>query len=389
MWDGETIQHEFEDEFEDEFESGLQNEGDGEYEGEEFLGNVLKGVGGALGLFEGEGEYLNEYESEAFFKKLKGIASKLAPVLKQVAPIAAKAVGTAIGGPGVGQALGSLAGQLAREGEFEYEFESEYELTGEFEDEYEYEATPQPEALAEALAAIASQVQSEAEAEAYTGAFTARIIPIKSASMARISPKVVKGAATLTRTLRKHPATRPLVKTVPTIVARTGQKLAKQAAQGKPVTPTTAAQVMAGETKKVLSNPMTCAKAMVRSTQAAKKVAKAAPAKQSEYEYEYEGEWEIEYAHSPGQQQKIDRAKAAYPLLDKDAKKNIQDAVNAGKFREYSPEWANAVLRLLQQQKRSGASSPSSGASTAKPPKRHGASGRKRKGQQELYEFYY
>ena len=227
---------------------------------------------------------------------MRGIASKLAPVLKKIAPIAARAVGTAIGGPGVGQALGSIAGQFAREWEFEYEFESEYELTGEFESEYESEGMPQPEALAEALAAMASQVQSEAEAEAYTGAFTARIIPIKSASMARISPKLVKGAATLTSTLRKHPSTRPLIKAVPTIIARTSNTLARQAAQGKAVTPTMAARVMAGETKKVLGNPMTCAKAMVRSTQAAKKVNKPAPAKQSEYEYEYESEWEMETA---------------------------------------------------------------------------------------------
>ncbi|HAX85660.1 MAG TPA: hypothetical protein DCY91_05160 [Cyanobacteria bacterium UBA11370] len=374
MWDGETMQQEFEDEFESEFESGQQQEYEGEYEGEEFLGDVLKGVGGALGLFEGEGEYEYEYEdeSEAFFKKLKGIASKLAPVLKKVAPIAAKAVGTAIGGPGVGQALGSLAGQLAREGEFEYEFESEYE----YESEYEATATPQPEALAEALAAIASQVQSEAEAEAYTGAFTARIIPIKTASMARISPKVVKGAATLTRTLRKHPATRPLVKTVPTIVARTGQKLAKQAAQGKPVTPTTAAQVMAGETKKVLGNPMTCAKALVRSTEAAKKVAKAAPAKQSEYECEYEGEWEIEYAQSPEQKKMISDAYKIYKHLN-DTDKQLVDRITKG-----SIPWARNILDKWGTPTPSGTSAP-------KPPKRHGASGGKRKRQPELYEFYY
>lgn len=352
MLDGETMQHEFEDEFESEYEY------EDEYEGEEFLGDVLKGVGGALGLFEGEGEYEYEYEdeSEAFFKKLRGLAKKVAPILKKVAPIAARAVGTAIGGPGVGQALGSIAGQLG-------EFEDEYEFEGEFEDEYE--AMPQPEALAEALAAIASQVQSEAEAEAYTGAFTARIIPVRSASMARISPKVVKGAATLTRTLRKHPATRPLVKTVPTIVARTGQKLAKQAAQGRPVTPTTAAKVMAGETKKVLGNPMTCAKAMVRSTEAAKKVAKAAPAKQSEYEYEdeYEGEWAIDPA-PPGVSQddwnKLDR--------------KTQDRTRRG----LDERAANDA-----RQARKKAAAAAAAAAAKRSPKG------KKKREGELYEFYY
>lgn len=285
MLDGETMQHEFESEFENEFEDELQNEYESEYEGEEFLGGSIKDVSSMLSLGEGEDEYESEYESEEFFKKIRGIARKLAPVLKKVAPIAARAVGTAIGGPAVGGALGTIAGQLAREGEFEYEFESEYELNGEFENEYEYEAIPQPEVLAEALAAMASQVQSEAEAEAYTGAFTARIVPIKSASMRQISPKLVKGAATLTRTLRKSPSTRPLVKAVPSIVARASNKLARQAAQGKPVTSKTAARVMASETQKVLGNPITCAKTLVRSSRAASKVARA-PRKRREPVYE-------------------------------------------------------------------------------------------------------
>ncbi|GET43682.1 hypothetical protein [Microseira wollei] len=58
-------------------------------------------------MFEGEGEYESEYESEAFFRKIRGIAGKLARVLKKVAPIAARAVGTAIGGPQVGAMVGN------------------------------------------------------------------------------------------------------------------------------------------------------------------------------------------------------------------------------------------------------------------------------------------
>jgi hypothetical protein len=196
-------------------------------------------------------------------------------------------------------------------------------------------------------------VQSEAEAEAYTGAFTARIIPIKTASMARISPKVVKGAATLTRTLRKHPSTRPLVKTVPTIVARTGQKLAQQAAQGKPITSTTAAQVMAGETKKVLSNPMTCAKAMVRSTEAAKKVAKPTPAKQSEYEYE--GESEIERA------------------IDSPLNKKRLDVPAPGYSRQEWQRLSNVEKRAAKEAARAAAL---------------GARAAKRRGDRELHELY-
>lgn len=40
----------------------FEYEGEGEYEGDPFIGNLLKGLGGALGL--GEGEYEYEYEDE-------------------------------------------------------------------------------------------------------------------------------------------------------------------------------------------------------------------------------------------------------------------------------------------------------------------------------------
>jgi hypothetical protein len=249
---GKTKQHEFDSEFESEFEC------EGNYECEEdeieqFFGGPIQGISSLLrGVGEGENDNQNKYDSEAFCTKIRGLARQLAPMLKQIAPIAAKVVGV------------TIAGKLASD--------SEYEFEGEFESEYECEAAPQPEALAEALAAMASHVESSAEAETYTGALTARIIPITSHSMRQISPKLIKGAAALTRILRQSPATRPLVKTVPTIVARTSNILAQRAAQEKAITPETAARVMAAETRKVLGNPMTCAKTLMRSSDAASKV---------------------------------------------------------------------------------------------------------------------
>lgn len=249
-----TKKHEFDREYESEFE-GEGNDECEEDEIEAFFGGSIQGISGLLrGVGEGENENQNEYDSEAFCTKIRGLARQLAPMLKQVAPIAAKVVGMAI------------AGKLASD--------SEYEFEGELESDYEWEPAPQPESLAEALAAMASHVESSAEAEAYTGALTARIIPIKSDSMRQISPKLVKGAAALTRILRQSPATRPLVKTVPTIVARTSNTLIREAAQGKAIVPQTAARVMAAETYKVLGNPMTCAKTLMRSSDAASKVKK-------------------------------------------------------------------------------------------------------------------
>ena len=159
------------------------------------------------------------------------------------------------------------------EGEFENEYEYEYESEYESEYEYEYETLPQPEALAEAFATMASRVQSEAEAEAYVGAIAARTLPFKSASMKQVSPRLIKGSAALTKTLRKSHSTRPLVKTLPIILAKVGKILKQKNAQGKRITPALAARVMAKVTDKILSNPITTARALMEPSRAKIKAA--------------------------------------------------------------------------------------------------------------------
>jgi hypothetical protein len=256
MLDQETMQHEFEGEYDYEYEGEYEANGEGEYEGEEFLGGLLKGIGGAI-------DFENEYEDEGeeFFKGLKkrsrGLFKNLIPILRQATPIVAKAVGTAVSGnPQVGQQLGAMASQLSQEGEFEYELNNEYEG--------EYESESQPEALAEMLAAMAAQSESEAEAEAFAGALLSRMIPVKSASMRQTFPHLVKGTAALTRTLRKSPSTRPLVPVMPTILRRTNQSLQSLASQGKPITPNNAAKVMTTQIARVFGNPRLCATAIAR-----------------------------------------------------------------------------------------------------------------------------
>ena len=124
---------EFESEFESEFEDEAELEG--ESEGEEFdLGGVISGLlgegefeeeyegeeegedfdlGGVISGLLGEGEY--EDESEEFFGSIARFVRKNAPLLKQVARIAAPMVGTAFGGP-LGGALASKAVTRARRG---------------------------------------------------------------------------------------------------------------------------------------------------------------------------------------------------------------------------------------------------------------------------------
>jgi hypothetical protein len=124
---------ELESEFEDEFEGEEEYEGEGE--GEEFdLGGVISGLlgeseyeeeyededegeefdlGGVISGLLGESEY--EDESEEFFGNIARFVRKNAPLLKQVARIAAPMVGTALGGP-LGGALASKAVSALGEG---------------------------------------------------------------------------------------------------------------------------------------------------------------------------------------------------------------------------------------------------------------------------------
>jgi hypothetical protein len=194
-----TVQHSALGEFEDELED--------EYEGEEFdLGGVISGLLGE-GEFEGEEEY---------------------------------------------------------EGEFEYEDELEGEWEGEFEDEAEAMANPlrrvYPDAMMEHLGHAAAEAETEAEAEAFVGALVplaAGLVKAAAPHVARATPQLVRGLSKVTHTLRGKPATRPLVRAIPTIAARTTSSLARQVAHGRPITPRRAIRTLAGQTAAVLRDPRT------------------------------------------------------------------------------------------------------------------------------------
>lgn len=252
-----------EDEYEEEFE--------GEGESEEFLRSI---VGGLLG----EGEY--EEESEEFFRGIASFVRKNAPLLRQVARVAAPMVGTALGGP-LGGTLGNLAARALGEGEseLEWELEDEYELEGEYEDEDEYEgeleaADSRPmteaEALAEMMAGVAARAASEAEAEAMIGAATVTVLsPRDRARLRSLLPHLVRASCVLARLLRRQRRTRPALRTVPYIVQRTARVLASRAADGRPVDRRTAARVMSSQTRKTLGSPRRTATALRRNVRAA------------------------------------------------------------------------------------------------------------------------
>jgi hypothetical protein len=282
----------YESELEFEEESELEYESEFEEEGEEFLGSIAGAVRGLLGEgeeeyewegeLEGELEWEGELEGEEFFRRIGGFLRRAAPVLRNVARVAAPIVGTAVGGP-LGGVLGRVASQALREEEFEYEAEFEAEYEGELEGELVAWAAQPPtpqQATAEFMAAVASQARTQAEAEAMVGAASvAAISPRDRATLRRVLPHIVRGTAVLTRMLRQRPVTRPAVRTVPTIVQRTARTLARRAQAGQPVTRRAAARVMAGQTRRVLGSPRVCGAALQRNARGAAAARRAAPAR--------------------------------------------------------------------------------------------------------------
>ena len=245
-------------ELEDEFEGlhGLGELGEDEFETE----------------WEAEGEWAHE-DGEEFFgigKKLWGLAKKVPwrSIAKTVAPM----VGTAVGGP-LGGMLGKAASSL-----LEGELEGEYEFEDEYEDEYEYEYEAQVNPAAELMAAVASQARTDAEAEAMAGAATLlSISPADRTELRTVLPYLVRGSAVLTRMLRGTPEARHGIRVMPEIVRRTSHSLARRSATGRPVTRKAAARVMASQTRKVLGNPRTCARAMQTNVRAAKVATRRQP----------------------------------------------------------------------------------------------------------------
>jgi hypothetical protein len=159
---------------------------------------------------------------------------------------------------------GEAEDELEGEEEYEDEFEFEDEWEGEFEDEGEAMANPlrrvYPDAMMEHLGHAAAEAETEAEAEAFIGALVplaAGLARKAAPHVARATPHLVRGLSKVAHTLRRKPATRTLVRTLPTIATRTTRSLARQAAHGRPITPRRAIRTLAGQTSAVLRNPRT------------------------------------------------------------------------------------------------------------------------------------
>jgi hypothetical protein len=230
-----------------------------------------------------EAHYNNPYsnsedEGEFFFKKLKrglgkGFKSLLkaaAPLAKRFAPILAGKLAGMI--PGLGLALGPVAAKLTshllKEGEMEaMQMEAEFFGTNEMEAEVGSTESAHDAALTEFLAAQAAEASTEAEAEATIGATLPITITIMGGRRAlrKVMPVLAQANATMVKTLAQQgPTGRQLLRLAPTVQRRAIGTLKAAARAGKPINSATAAKAMASAAFRVLNNPKTVQKAIVR-----------------------------------------------------------------------------------------------------------------------------
>jgi|SRR5581483_2167203 len=237
--------------------------------------------------FGGQGEAEGEYEAEQFFNQLANLTNS--PALQKLAQQLARAIIVQEGGK-------QSEYEFESEGEFEgeAEWESEYEFESEFEGEGEFKSgrggRGYADAVMEHMAHAASQAESEQEAAEYflplIGLAAAKLLPLAAKALPlagkllpkaakflprvfsnvnRVMPNLTRGVNQMGRMLYRNPQTRPLVRTMPTIVNRTVGSIAQQAARGGPVSPQQAMQTLARQTTRVLSNPKQCVAAYRRS----------------------------------------------------------------------------------------------------------------------------
>ena len=205
-----------------------------------------------MSALEYELEWETEAEGEEFIGRLAGMAART------VTPQLLRRVGGAAARSAITSGMRTLG--LA-------EMEAEWE--GEYEDEAFSNPVRRvyPDAMMEHFAHAAADAETEEEAEAFIGALiplAARLLPRVAPMVMRAAPGLVRAASGVVRTLRADPATRPLVRAVPTILRRTVADIGRQSAGGRAVTPQQAVQTLARQTGRILSNPAQCRHALQR-----------------------------------------------------------------------------------------------------------------------------
>ncbi|HME10038.1 MAG TPA: hypothetical protein VKG25_23475 [Bryobacteraceae bacterium] len=222
--------------------------------------------------FEAAHEHQLAMEQQAFFNHLAAMADRggRSQALRRIALVAAR------------EALRSVrTAPPVIEGESEFAHELSFEL----------EAASNPlraehaNAMMEHMSHEAVTAESEQEAAEqflplvplaakvilpHAAKFAAKALPslakkVAPRIMARVVPHLTRGVSQVARTLFRNSATRPLLRAVPNIAKRTIASVARLAAQGRPITPSTAVSLLARQTARTLSCPRQAVMAFRRS----------------------------------------------------------------------------------------------------------------------------
>ena len=217
-----------------------------------------------------EGEYFFKKAFRSIGRGIKSAAKVLGPIAKKLAPMVAGSLASMIPGAGViaGPIAGQLVGQMVKEGEMEaQQMEMEFFGNNEMEAEVSNSEVAYEAALTEFLAAQAAESTMEGEAEAAIGAALTTTVDIMGGKRALrpVMPALTQVTGQLTKMLRQQgPAGKQLLRTVPTIQRQAVATLKAAARAGQPINSATAVKAMAAATNRVLSNPQTVQKAVVR-----------------------------------------------------------------------------------------------------------------------------
>jgi hypothetical protein len=139
------------------------------------------------------------------------------------------------------------------------------------------------DAMMEHLGELAAEAETEHEAAEHflplIGMAASKLLPVVAKAVApmakralpqiaravtRVAPRLTRGVGQIARGLHRNPATRPLLKAVPSIARRTVGAVARQAARGQRVTPRMATRTLAQQTRSVLGHPRRRAQVMRR-----------------------------------------------------------------------------------------------------------------------------
>jgi hypothetical protein len=212
----------------------------------------------------GEWEAENEYFPKERLDDIQKVAKASAPIAKQLAPIAARALVGSTPSP----VAGNLLNSLLREGETTaVAMEAQLFGSNELETEVGNTEVAYEAALAEVLAAEASHSNSESEAEAFLGAAVPGIV--KSMGGGRIlravMPTLVQANARLVRLLhQKGVEGRRLLRLIPSILRRTIASLKAAYQGGQSVNSNLALHVMATQASRVFGNSQVVTHSIIR-----------------------------------------------------------------------------------------------------------------------------